>query len=124
MDICRPQFPAEPVTDMIEYADFECVDMRAGVILEVEDFPRARKPSYRVKIDFGAEIGIKQSSVQATNYRKEELVGRQVVCVVNFPPKNIAGFMSEVLVLGVDGADGALSLLTPSRKAKIGGRVY
>jgi len=98
--------------------------MRTGVILEVEDFPRARKPSYRVKINFGEEIGIKQSSVQATNYRKEELVGMQVVCVVNFPPKNIAGFMSEVLVLGVDGADGALSLLIPSRKAKIGGRVY
>ena len=109
---------------MIEYTDFERVDMRTGTILEVEDFPRARKPSYRIKIDFGPEIGIKQSGVQATNYRKEDLIGMQVVCVVNFPPKNIAGFMSEVLVLGVDGADGALSLLTPSRKAKIGGQVY
>jgi len=102
---------------MIEYADFERVDMLTGVILEVEDFPCARKPSYRVKIDFGPEMGIKQSSVQATNYRKEELVGIQVVCVVNFPPKNIAGYISEVLVLGVDGADGALALLTPSQGA-------
>lgn len=109
---------------MIEYTDFERIDIRTGVIVKVEDFPRARKPSYRVTIDLGPQIGQKQSSVQATNYSKSELIGLQVICVVNFAPKNIAGFMSEVLVLGVPGDDGQLSLLTPTRKAVLGERVY
>lgn len=108
----------------ITYEDFEKVDLRAGVITAVEDFPRARKPAYRVEVDFGTEIGKKRSSVQATNYSKEELVGMPVVGVVNFPPKNIAGFLSEVLILGVDGPGGELSLLTPSRGADPGVRVY
>lgn len=109
---------------MITFDDFEKVDIRAGVILEVEDFPRARNPSYKARIDFGEEIGIKWTAMQATKYPKEELIGMPVVGVVNFPPKNIAGFMSEVLVLGVPQADGTVSILTPSRPAVIGGRVY
>jgi tRNA-binding protein len=108
----------------ITYEDFEKVDIRAGVITAVEDFPRARNPSYRLEVDFGEEVGMKRSSVQATNYSKEELVGMQVLGVVNFPPKNIAGFLSEVLILGVDGGDGRLSLLVPSRDAEPGARVY
>ena len=109
---------------MIEYDDFAKVDMRAGTITTVEDFPRARKPAYKVTIDFGEEIGSRQSSIQATNYPKEALLGMRVIGVVNMPPRNIAGFMSEVLVLGVPGVDGDLALLTPSREAAPGGRVY
>ena len=108
----------------ITYDDFEKIDIRAGVITAVEDFPRARNPSYRVEVDFGPEVGTKRSSIQATNYSKEELLGMQVIGVVNFPPKNIAGFLSEVLILGVDGRDGQLSLLTPSRAAEPGARMY
>jgi tRNA-binding protein len=109
---------------MITFDDFLKVDMRAGVILEVEDFPRARNPSYKVKVDFGDEIGVKWTAMQATMYSKEELVGMQVVGVVNFPPKNIAGFLSEVLILGVPQQDGTVSILTPTRPAMLGGRVY
>lgn len=109
---------------MATIEDFQKLDLRTGVILTVEDFPRARTPAYRVTVDFGPEIGIKNSSIQATNYGKGALVGMQVVGVVDFPPRNIAGFLSEVLILGVPGEDGALSLLTPSRPARIGGAVY
>lgn len=108
----------------IEYDDFAKVDMRVGVITSVEDFPRARKPAYRVTIDFGSEVGSKQSSIQATNYSKDALLGLHVIGVVNLQPRNIAGFMSEVLVLGVPGDDEGLSLLVPSRDAAPGGRVY
>jgi len=108
----------------IAYEDFAKVDIRAGVISAVEDFPRARNPAYRFEIDFGKEIGRKRSSAQATNYSKDELIGMQVMGVVNLPPKNIAGFLSEVLILGVDGRDGQLSLLTPSRDAELGARMY
>ena len=110
---------------MITYEDFIKIDFRTGKILEIEDFPKAKKPAYKVKVDFGPEIGIKWSSVQAKReYSKEELLNRQVIGVVNFPPKNIAGFMSEVLLVGVPGEDGGLSLLIPSRPAQIGGKVY
>jgi len=109
---------------MINYHDFEKIDIRTGEIVRVDDFPRARKPSYIVTIDFGLELGRKRSSVQATNYEKAQLLGMQVVCVVNFPEKNIAGFMSEVLVLGVPGDDGRLSLIATTRKGVLGGRVY
>jgi len=109
---------------MVTFEDFQKLDMRVGVVKEVEDFPRAKKPSYRVTVDFGEEVGLKSSSVQATNYTKEELVGMQVIGVVNFPPRNIAGFMSEVLILGVPGADGQLSILIPSHVATQGGAVY
>ncbi|MFL5884933.1 MAG: tRNA-binding protein [Thermoleophilaceae bacterium] len=108
----------------ISYDDFEKVDVRAGVVTAVEDFPRARNPSYRLEVDFGPEVGVKRTSAQVTNYSKDELLGMQVVAVVNFPPKNIAGFQSEVLVLGVDGVDGKLALLTPSREAAVGARMY
>lgn len=101
---------------IITFGDFEKVDIRAGKVIDVQDFPRARKPSYRVKIDFGEEIGVKNSSLQAkTDYSIEEMIGRYVVCVVNFEPRNIAGFLSEVLVLGVPHEDGGLSLLEPGR---------
>jgi tRNA-binding protein len=109
----------------IEYSDFERVDVRVGVIVESEDFPRARKPSYRLTIDFGPEIGVKRSSAQVTNYAHEELRGMQVLAVVNFEPRNIAGFMSEVLVLGAELAQGeGIALLTPSRPAAVGARMH
>ncbi len=110
----------------ITYEDFSKVDMRVGEIIQIEDFERAHKPSYRVRVNFGSEVGIKWSSVQAKNeYTKKELIGKQVIGIVNFPPKNIAGFMSEVLLLGVPAEDGSLSLLEPSRRpAQLGGRVY
>jgi tRNA-binding protein len=109
----------------IEYGDFEKVDIRVGVVTGVEDFPRARKPSYRLTIDFGPELGVKRSSAQVTNYTHDELRGMQVLAVVNFEPRNIAGFMSEVLVLGAESADGTgISLLTPSRPAVAGARMY
>jgi tRNA-binding protein len=100
--------------------------MRVGEILEVQEFARARNPSYKVRVNFGSEIGEKWSSVQAKlAYSMEDLLGRQIIAVVNFPPKNIAGFLSEVLILGVEKEDGSLSLLQPSRQpAVVGSRVY
>ncbi|NIM46805.1 MAG: tRNA-binding protein [Candidatus Aenigmarchaeota archaeon] len=109
---------------MATYEDFEKLDIKVGEIIDIQDFPEARKPSYKVKVNFGPEIGEKVSSVQATNYKKEELLGKQILAVCNFPPKNIAGFMSEILILGVEGEDGQLSLVIPSRKAKLGSKLY
>ena len=110
---------------MISYDDFLKVDIRTGKIVQVDDFERAKNPTYKVKVDFGDEIGIKCSSVQAKReYTKDALLGMQVVGVVNFPPKNIAGFMSEVLILGVPAEDGLLSILSPTRPAKLGGHAY
>ena len=109
---------------MATIEDLQRLDLRVGVITAVEDFPRARTPAYRVTVDFGPEVGTKQSSAQATNYGKEALIGMQVIGVVNLPPRNIAGFLSEVLILGVPGEDGSLALLTPSRPARVGGSVY
>ncbi|HYX51013.1 MAG TPA: tRNA-binding protein [Ktedonobacteraceae bacterium] len=110
---------------MITYDDFAKVDVRVGKIISVEDFARAHKPTYKVQVDFGPEIGVKWSSVQAKReYTKEEILGRQVIGVVNLGPKNIAGFMSEALIVGVPAEDGSLSLLMPSRPARIGGRMY
>jgi len=115
----------EELQPQISFEDFLKVDIRVGEIKKIEEFPRARKPSYRIEVDFGEEVGVKQSSIQAKkDYEPGQLVGMQVIAVVNFPPKNIAGFMSEVLVLGVPAADGELSILTPSIPAKIGGRMY
>jgi tRNA-binding protein len=108
----------------IQFSDFERVEIRVGTITEVEDFPRARTPAYRLIVDFGGEMGERRTSAQVTTYSREELRGMQVVAVVNFEPKNIAGFMSEVLILGVDGTDGLISLLTPSRDAEPGARMY
>lgn len=110
---------------MIDFDDFLKVDIRVGVIVAVEDFDRARKPTYKIQVDFGEEIGRKWSSAQAKSvYTPAELIGKQVIAVVNLPPKNIAGFMSEVLILGVPGQDDEVALLTPSRPAKLGGRLY
>ncbi|MCR4432697.1 MAG: tRNA-binding protein [Caldiserica bacterium] len=108
---------------MITYEEFLKVEMRVGTILEVEDFPRARKPSYKLKIDFGP-YGIKVSSAQITDfYSREELKGKQVIAVTNFPPKNIAGFLSEVLVLGAVLEEGKVILLELERPAPNGTRI-
>ena len=110
---------------MITYENFRKIDMRVGKILEVKDFPGARKPSYRLKIDFGPDIGVKNSSAQITGYRKEELIGRLVISVVNFPPKQIANFQSEVLTLGVadDSRRNSWFLIQPDREVELGTRV-
>jgi tRNA-binding protein len=109
---------------MIEYCDFEKVDIRTGTIVKAEDFPDARNPSYKLEIDFGKEIGVKKTSAQITNYyKKEELVGKQVLAVVNFPVKKIAGFSSEVLTLGIDGEKGVV-LIQPERKVENGRKLY
>lgn len=111
-------------TDPIDYADFAKVDLRVGRIVRAETFPEARRPAYRLWIDFGA-LGVKRSSAQITvHYRIDELVGRQVVAVVNFPPKQIGPFMSEVLVLGAPSSEGEVVLLTPGLDLPEGGRVY
>jgi tRNA-binding protein len=108
---------------MISWEDFEKVDIRAGTIIEVNDFEKARKPSYQLAIDFG-DLGIKRSSAQITAlYSKEELKGRQVIAVVNFPPKQIANFFSECLVLGVYNADKSVVLLEPSMKVGNGDKI-
>ena len=108
---------------MITWDDFEKVEMRSGTVLEAEDFPEAKNPSYKLKIDFG-KLGVKKTSAQLTKlYKKEELVGKQVIAVVNFPPKQIASFMSECLVLGVVLEDKKVVLLQPERKVENGYRV-
>ncbi|MCK6578834.1 MAG: tRNA-binding protein [Anaerolineae bacterium] len=108
----------------VAYEDFAAVDMRIGMIVEVQDFPRARKPSYKLRIHFGDAIGERWSSAQVAHYPVEDLIGRQVIAVINLPPRNIAGFLSECLVLGVPTAEGTVSLLAPTLPPVIGGRVY
>lgn len=108
----------------ISYYDFERVEMRVGRIVRAEPFPEARRPAYRLWIDFG-ELGVKRSSAQVTaHYSADDLVGRQVVAVTNFPPKQIASFMSEVLVLGVPSEQEEVVLLSPDLEVPEGGRVY
>lgn len=110
---------------MITYADFDKVDVRVGRIVQVDDFPEARKPAYKLLIDFGAELGVKKSSAQATAlYSREALLGRQVLAVVNFAPKQIGPFMSEVLTLGVPDGTGHVVLVAPEREAPLGGRLF
>lgn len=109
----------------ITYGDFERVDIRVGTVVSVEPNPRARKPAYVLKIDFGPAIGVKKSSAQLTDYyRPEELVGRQVAAVVNFPPRQIGLLMSEVLVLGFPDAAGAVVLVGLDKPVPNGGRLF
>lgn len=108
---------------MIEWADFEKVDMRVGRIVAVEDFPEARKPAWKLLIDFGPEIGEKRSSAQITNYARAELEGRLVVGVVNFPPRQIGPVRSEVLVLGAVADDHPVLLLEPDEGSRPGDRI-
>ena len=109
----------------ISFQDFDRVDIRAGTIVEAEPFPEARKPAFKLKIDFGAPIGVKKSSAQITKYYSPEtLVGRQVFAVVNFPPRQIGPFMSEVLTLGFPDDEGAVVLGAIERKVPDGGRLF
>lgn len=108
----------------ITFDDFLAVDMRVGRVLDVHEFPEARKPAWKLVIDFGPEIGVKKSSAQITNYAREELLGRLVVAVVNFPPRQIGPFMSEVLTLGVPDEDGNVILLRPDAEVPVGGRMF
>jgi tRNA-binding protein len=108
---------------IIQWEDFEKIDMRVGTITEVQEFPKARKPAYQLTIDFGA-LGIKRSSAQVTDiYDPQQLIGRQVVAVVNFPPKQIANFFSECLVLGVYTDKKEVVLLGPERKVENGWKI-
>lgn len=108
----------------ISWSDFEKIDIRSGTITEVRDFPKARKPAYQLWIDFGTELGIKKSSAQVTaHYKKEELLNRSVIAVINFPPKQIADFISECLVLGVYDENNDVILLNPDRPVGNGQRI-
>ena len=110
---------------MIAYEDFQKLDIRVGRITRVEPFPEARKPAYRLWVDFGAEIGEKRSSAQITrHYTPDDLLGRQVLAVVNFPPRQIGPVRSEVLVLGLPDAEGEVVLIAPERDVPLGGRMF
>ncbi len=116
----------EVTTDeKIQFSDFLKVDIRTGTIVSVDDYPEAKKPAYKLKIDFGGDIGIKRSSAQITKrYNKEELIGKQIIAVVNFPPKQIGKFISEVLTLGLPDEDGEVVLLEPTFNIPNGGKLF
>lgn len=110
--------------EIISWSDFERVDFRVGTIVSVEDFPEARRPAYKIKADFGPELGVKQSSAQITTlYSKDELIGRQIIGVVNFAPKQIGPFLSEFLVTGLYRDDGAVVLAVPDRQVLNGAKL-
>jgi tRNA-binding protein len=120
-----PDTALEPPASAISYDDFRKVDVRVGTIVGVDEFPQARRPAYQLRVDFGPTIGVKRSSAQlVANYAKEALLGRQVAAVVNFPPKQIGKFMSEVLVLGFPDAAGEVRLIVPDSSVPNGGRLY
>lgn len=108
----------------ISFDEFLAVDMRVGRVVAVDDFPEARKPAWKMTIDFGDEVGVRRSSAQVTNYSREELMGRLVVAVVNFPPRQIGPFMSEVLCLGASDAEGRIILLAPDTDVPLGSRIH
>jgi tRNA-binding protein len=108
----------------ITFDEFLAVDMRVGRVIGVEDFPEARKPAWKLTIDFGPELGTKRSSAQITNYTREQLEGRLVVAVVNFPPRQIGPFMSEVLCLGASDTEGRVILLAPDTDVPLGSRIH
>jgi tRNA-binding protein len=109
----------------ISFADFQKIDIRVGTIVRVEDFPEARHPAFKLWVDFGPEIGTRKTSAQITkHYTRPGLVGRQVAAVVNFPPKQVGKFMSEVLVLGFPDPDGEVVLISPERPVPNGGALY
>ena len=108
----------------IDFDAFLAVDMRVGRVTAAEDFPQARKPAWKLTIDFGAEIGTRRSSAQITNYARDALEGRRVVAVVNFPPRRIGPFLSEVLVLGASDAEGRIILLAPDADVPLGARIH
>lgn len=113
------------MSDQISFDEFLAVDVRVGTIISAEAFPEARKPAYKLMIDFGDEIGVKKSSAQITaHYSLDELIGRQVMAVVNFPPRQIGPVMSEVLTLGVPDDSGEVVLLSPTQSVPNGGRLY
>ena len=110
---------------MAEFNDFQKLDIRIGKIVEVEDFPETKNPSYKLKINFGEEIGIKKSCAQLTeNYTKDELKNKLVLCVVNFPPRQIGPAISEVLTLGVPDENGKCILIKPDKDVSVGGKLY
>jgi tRNA-binding protein len=109
---------------MIDLADFQAVDMRVGRVVAVEDFPEARKPAWKLTIDFGEEVGVKRSSAQVADYGRDELAGRLVVAVVNFPPRQIGPVRSEVLVLGATDDAGRVILLAPDTDVPLGARIH
>ena len=111
--------------DQIAIADFDKVDIRVGTVVDATPFPEAKKPAIKLWVDFGAPIGVRQSSAQLTvHYPPDRLIGRQVIAVVNFPPRRIAGFESQVLVLGVPDENGAVVLLRPDLKVPDGGKMF
>ncbi len=111
--------------ETISFDDFRKVDIRVGTVVKAEPYPEARRPAYKVWVDFGAGIGVKKTSAQATaHYALEDLVGRQVAAVVNFPPKQIGKFMSEILILGFPDGDGEVVFVVPDQQVPNGGRLY
>jgi tRNA-binding protein len=116
---------AEPIEAQIAFDDFRKVDVRVGTIVNAEPFPEARKPSIKLVIDFGPEIGTRKSSAQIVkHYKPEELIGRQVAAVVNFPPRQIGPMRSEVLTLGLPDEEGSVVLIAPDKKVPNGGRLF
>ena len=116
---------ADPIADVIGYDDFRKVDIRVGTVVAAAPYPEARRPALQLQVDFGPVIGVRKSSAQVTrHYRPEALVGRQVIAVVNFPPKQIGKLRSEILVLGLPDPDGEVVLVAPDQKLPDGGRLF